>query len=247
VLEAGVLYVPAADGAVVAIEAATGQTRWRVAVGGMVRNTPLVTADRIVVGDWAGHITALARTDGEKLWQVETGAPITADPVRLGNAVLASSRNSKLYLLSLVDGRTVWERFHAGSWVESAPRIDGSEIVIGSSDLRTVRSLDPATGQDRWSTDVLGWTWGTPAVTGDTVFAGSAGATGYPISQDGGMVALDRRTGAPKWRVTLPALAERYVTGIVGSPVVAGNLVLFASQDGVLYALPATAGSDAGK
>ena len=247
VLADGLLYLPAGDGAVVAIDAATGETRWRVVVGGLIRNTPLVTADRIVVGDWAGRITALARTDGAKLWQVETGAPITAAPVRLGHEVLASSRNSKLYRLSLAEGRTTWERFHAGSWVESAPRVDGDEIFIGSSDLRTVRSLDPATGQDRWSTDVLGWTWGTPAVAGDTVFAGSAGATGYPISQDGGMVALDRHTGAPKWRVTLPALAERFITGIVGSPVVAGNLVLFASQDGVLYALPAQTGSDAGK
>ncbi|HLP08281.1 MAG TPA: PQQ-binding-like beta-propeller repeat protein, partial [Opitutaceae bacterium] len=165
--------------------------------------------------------------------------PVTADPVLAGDAVLVSSRDSKLYSLAVADGAVRWERFHAGSWVESAPLLAEGVLYIGSSDLRTVAALDPQTGVLLWSTDVLGWTWGTPAIAGDTVFAGTAGATGYPIAQDGGMVALDRRTGAPKWRVRLAPLADRYVTGIVGSPTVAGALVLFASQDGVLYALPA--------
>ncbi|HLP03346.1 MAG TPA: PQQ-binding-like beta-propeller repeat protein [Opitutaceae bacterium] len=234
----GTVYVPAAAGDVVAVDFASGETRWRANVGGLLRNSVLVAGDRLIVGSWSGRVTALARADGAKLWSFETGQPVTADPVLVGDAVLVSSRNSKLYSLALADGTLRWERFHAGSWVESAPRLVDGVLYLGSSDLRTVAALDPQTGAQHWSTDVLGWTWGTPAVVGDTVFAGAAGAIGYPIAQDGGMVALDRRTGAPKWRVRLAPLADRYVTGIVGSPTVAGSLVLFASQDGVLYALP---------
>jgi len=102
-----------------------------------------------------------------------------------------------------------------------------------------VSCLAAATGSPRWTTDVLGWTWGTPAVTADTVFAGAAGARNYPIAQEGGMVALDRRTGAPRWRMKLPAADGRFVAGVAGSPVVAGGLVLFADQAGRLYAFPA--------
>jgi len=235
----GTLYVPAASGGVVALDAATGAIRWRAAVGGLLRNSVLVADDRLVVGSWNGRVAALSRKDGAVLWTFETGQPVTADPKLCCDAVLVSSRNSKLYCLALADGAVRWDRFHAGSWVESAPLVDSGELLIGSSDLRMVSALDASTGTQHWSTDVLGWSWGTPAATGDTVFAGAAGATNYPIAQDGGIVALDRHTGAPKWRLRLAPLADRYVTGIAGSPTIAGNLVLFASQDGTLYALPA--------
>jgi outer membrane protein assembly factor BamB len=235
----GTLYVPAASGDVVALDSATGALRWRAAIGGLLRNSVLVAGDRLVVGSWNGRVAALGREDGRVLWTFETGQPVTADPKLCGDAVLVSSRNSKLYSLSLADDAVRWSRFHAGSWVESAPLVANGELIIGSSDLRTVTVLDPATGAQRWSTDVLGWSWGMPAATSDTVFAGTTGATGYPIAQDGGLVALDRRTGAPKWRLRLAPLADRYVTGIAGSPTIAGNIVLFASQDGTLYAMPA--------
>lgn len=235
----GVLYIPSAQGEVLALAADTGEIQWRTAVGGLLRASVCVADDRVVVGSWSGRVTTLRREDGATLWTFSTGGPITSAPVRCGDAVLVGSRDSKLYALALNDGSLRWARFHAGSWIESAPRLEDGVLYLGSSDLRTVTALDPTTGAARWSTDVLGWSWGTPAVTAEYIFAGTAGATGYPIAQDGGLVALDRRTGAPKWRVRLAPLADRYVTGIVGSPTVAGALVLFAGQDGVLYALPA--------
>ncbi len=235
------LYVPTADGAVVALDSATGTVRWRTELGGLLRQSVLVAGPRLVVAAWSGRITALSRAEGAVLWTLETGAPATADPVRHGEQVLVSSRNSKLYSLALADGSVRWTRFHAGSWVESAPRVVGDELFIGSSDLRTVTCLDAATGTERWTTDVLGWSWGTPAVAGETVYAGAAGASGYPIAQDGGLVALDRRSGAPKWRKPLPADSRHYVTGIAGSPTVAAGLVLFADRAGELHALPTTA------
>lgn len=233
------LYVPAADGSIVAVATADGSIRWRAPVGGLLRQSVLVAGSRLVATSWSGRIAALARSDGALLWSFETGQPATADPVACGDSVLVSSRNSKLHRLALADGAVRWTRFHAGSWIESAPRLDGGSLFIGSSDLRTVTCLDPETGRERWSTDVLGWTWGTPAVTGELVFAGTAGALGYPIAQDGGMVALDRRTGAPRWRIALQSATDRYVTGIPGSPLVAGTLVLFADRAGTLHAFPA--------
>ena len=241
----GTLYVPTATGEVVAVDADTGSVRWRATVGGLIRASVLIADDKLIVGSWSGRIAALAREDGCALWSFETAQPVTSEPVRCGDAVIVSSRNSKLYSLALADGSVRWSRFHAGSWIESAPLVADGELLIGSSDLRMVSALDPATGTPRWSTDVLGWSWGTPAATPDTVFAGAAGATGYPIAQDGGLVALNRRTGAPKWRLRLAPLADRYVTGIAGSPTLARDLVLFASQDGTLYAMPA--GSAAGQ
>ena len=241
VLAEGVLYVAAADGSVWALTAATGEVRWRVSVGGRLRNRVLVAGDRVVVANWDGRVLALHRDTGAQLWQIETREAATADPVACGDGVLVSSRNSRLYRLRLADGATVWTYYHAGSWVESAPLVADGVAFVGSSDLRVVRAFDPATGATQWSTDVLGWSWGTPVLVGNMVYAGTAGAVGYPIAQTGGLVALDRRTGAARWRVVFPAVAGGYVAGVAGSPAAADGLIFCAGQDGVLYAFPTEA------
>ena len=238
VMADGTLYVASADGTLWALDAETGTPRWQVRVGGLVRTRIAVTGDLLVVTTWAGEVQALQRTDGALRWRFASREAFTADPVVDGDAVLVSSRDSKLYRLRLADGVVAWTYYHAGSWVESAPRVVDGLGFIGSSDLRLVRAFAPETGAPVWETDVLGWSWGTPAVSDDLVFAGAAGAVRYPISMEGGLVALDRATGKPRWRVAIGAMPGAFATGVAGSPVVAGGRVICAGLDGVVYAFP---------
>ncbi len=238
VLADGTLYVTSADGTLWALDAESGTTRWQVRVGGLVRTRVAVTGDLLVVTTWAGEVLALGRGDGAVRWRFASREAFTADPVVVGDAVFVSSRDSKLYRLRVGDGSVDWTYYHAGSWVESAPRVVDGLGFIGSSDLRLVRAFAPETGAPVWEIDVLGWSWGTPAVSDVLVFAGAAGAVRYPISMEGGVVALDRATGKPRWRVAIGAMPGAFATGVVGSPVVAGPRVICAGLDGVVYAFP---------
>ena len=122
--------------------------------------------------------------------------------------------------------------------MESVPRLADGILYIGGSDYRRVSAVDPATGRALWATDVRGLTWGTPLVTADTVYAGTSAQNPAAIHHEGGITALDRHTGAVKWRhvVPLPEKAER--AGYLGSLVLAGGKVIGAAFDGTLVAYP---------
>jgi outer membrane protein assembly factor BamB len=83
-------------------------------------------------------------------------------------------------------------------------------------------------------------------VVGDTVYYGTAGAPQYFISQKASLGALDRQTGALKWRKPIPLLEKGYVSGIAGSLAYADGKILVANLDGTLSAYqiprPAPAG-----
>lgn len=100
-------------------------------------------------------------------------------------------------------------------------------------------AFDPATGKALWMTDVRGLTWGTPVVTSDTVYAGTQAQRAVFLHHEGGIVAMDRKTGAVKWRVTigLPPGADR--AGVIGSLAVAGGTLIAAAYDGTLAGYPA--------
>lgn len=240
VLADGVLYAGAADGGFHAIEASSGRPLWRFAAGGKLRTTALVVGDRVVFGALDNFVYALDRKTGALQWRADAGGAVTTTPVLAGGNLLVGTRGYRLIALRPADGARTWERFQWFSWVESTPRLVDGVLYLGSSDNRTVRALDPADGRTLWSTDINGWAWAQPAVSAGAVFASSAGTADHPSPDppEGSFSALDRRTGALKWRRIVPAQRDVYLAGFVGAPAVAGDRVIVGGLDGVLYAFP---------
>jgi outer membrane protein assembly factor BamB len=118
--------------------------------------------------------------------------------------------------------------------------VDGL-VYVGASDFSRVTALDPATGRARWATPVHGMNWGTPLVTADSVFTGTASQNikGTVIAHVGGIMALDRSTGAPRWQLLAAVPPENGFGGYAGSLALAGDKVIAAGFDGRLIALPA--------
>jgi len=195
--------------------------------------------DKLIAGCHDGSVLVLNRRDGVELARTKLGGPIASAPVVAGDMLIVGCRDYLLYGLRRSDLRIVWRNSYWFSWVESVPRLVDGLLYIGGSDYRRISALDPATGKARWVTDVFGITWGTPVVTADTVFAGTSAQVPAAIAHSGGITALDRRTGAVKWRrvTPLPAGAER--AGYLGSLVFANDKLIGAGFDGVLVAYPA--------
>jgi len=146
-----------------------------------------------------------------------------------------------LYGFHLTDGSVAWRFSYWFSWVESSPVLRDGVAYIGASDFSRVTAFDPATGHAHWSTPVHGMNWGSPLVTADRVFTGTASQNlpGTVIAHAGGIVALDRRTGAVVWRLVSPPAAEGEFGGYAGSLALAGDKVIAAGFDGKLVAFPA--------
>lgn len=239
VVRDGVVYAGSIDGTFHALDMRDGHSLWTYRTGGKIRAAALATGDRVYVGSRDHFVYALDRRTGALAWRFDTGSPVTSPPVlAAGRVVIGTRDKATLFALDAASGQVAWTIFYWTSWVESAPVLVDGVLYAGSSDNCRIRAVDPQTGRVLWVTRVWGGSWGTPLVVGDTVYYGTAGPRNYAIPETPSVGALDRRTGALKWRHTLPFQESEYVSGIPGSLVRAENLVLAASEDGTLTAYP---------
>ncbi|HVZ65360.1 MAG TPA: PQQ-binding-like beta-propeller repeat protein [Lacunisphaera sp.] len=238
----GILYAGSSDGGLYAIDAATGAKLWRhdakaPVYSGIARQG----SDRLLFGTMDGSVVVLDRRDQHEILRAKTGGGVVTTPLVSGDTIVAGSRDYMLYGFNLSDGSVAWKFSYWFSWIESSPVLRDGVAYIGASDFSRVTAFDPATGRAHWSTPVHGMNWGTPLVTVDRVFTGTASQNlpGTVIAHEGGIVALDRRTGAVVWRLVSPPAAEGEFGGYAGSLALAGDKVIAAGFDGKLIALPA--------
>jgi outer membrane protein assembly factor BamB len=239
VIADGVVFVGSGDGGFHAVDAATGARRWRFEGGERIRNGAAIDGEHVIFGS-GGLVFALDRATGREVWRRDVVAPVDATPVVAGDRVFVGNRGGGLYALSSADGAELWRLYFWGSWVESTPVVVDGVLYIGSSDLRRVSAIDPVNGRVLWRSDVYGWTWGTPTIDGDRLYAGVAGGTPYFVPHVASLTALDRSTGAMLWRYPLPEVGGAHQWGIAGSPVVVGRTLVVATLDGSLYGFPLT-------
>lgn len=236
----GILYVGSTDGGLYAIRARTGRKLWRHEAGARIHAAVSLQGDQIFAGCFDGSVIAVDRRSARETFRTKLGGAIVSTPLVVADRIVVGARD---YLLRGLTrrGDLAWQNTYWFSWVESTPRLDAGTLYIGGSDYRRVSALDPKTGRVFWATDVRGLSWGTPVVTADKVFAGTAGQNlaGTVIQHRGGIVALDRTTGAMAWRYESPEAPEATFTGFAGSLVQVNDLVVGAAVDGTLIAFPA--------
>lgn len=228
-----VVYAGGANGEMHAVDAATGALKWRFATGGKIRTGALVDGDRLVFGGDDKLLYALDRATGRELWRFDMQGEVTATPIAFDGAIIVGNRGPGLYSIDAEKGTQNWRLYFWGSWVESTAVIHDGTLYVGSSDLRRVSAIDPATGAIKWRSDVYGSTWGTPLVLGNRVYAGAIGEAPYAIRHVGGFVTLDRATGKALSRYPLPD-AGNFQWGVAGSPVAAGGGIVVATIGGAL-------------
>jgi outer membrane protein assembly factor BamB len=234
----GVVYAGAGDGSFHAVDAASGARRWRFATGDRVRGGAAIAGDRVVFGSGDHFLYAHDRATGKELWKRDTGAAFEDLPLVAGDRVFAGNRGGGLYAFSVATGEPFWKTFFWGSWVESTPTLSGGVLYIGSSDLRRVSAIAPEDGHVLWRTDVYGWTFGTPLVVGDRIFAAASGGEPYFIRHVASLSMLDRASGKLLRRFPLPEVPGAHQWGSAGSPVLAGELVVISTIEGGVMAFP---------
>jgi eukaryotic-like serine/threonine-protein kinase len=231
----GRLYLGTHDGHLVALDPARGARLWDFAAGDSVLAAPAVAGGRVYFGSFDGKVRALDAADGRLVWERETGGAVVSTPAVAGDRLIVGNRAYDLLALDARSGETVWKRYVWFSWVESSATIRDGVAYVGSSDAAALFAFDVATGRRLWASDVYGWAWGQPAVTGDRVFVGTASRHGYLAGHRGGVVAVERASGRPVWRYAVePPPSGAF--GFPGSPAVGAGRVFLGGLDGRVYA-----------
>ncbi|ACB74976.1 Pyrrolo-quinoline quinone [Opitutus terrae PB90-1] len=233
----GVLYVGSPDGGVHAIRARNGRPIWRYDARAPIYAPLGLDGNDLLVGTFDGTVITLDRRSRRESMRTTLGGAVVSTPVVIGDRIVVGARDYLLYGLDR-SGRVAWRNTFWFSWVESTPRVVDGILYLGGSDYRRVSALDPRTGEQKWATDVGGLSWGTPVVSGGTVFAATAGQNiaGTVLKHIGAIVALNRQTGAPLWRHVVPDGPRGGFSGFTGSLLLTEGKLIGAAVDGTLLA-----------
>lgn len=244
-VDAGVVYVANVDETVYALDARTGDLRWRYAhklelgrtasleLFGAPPPVPDPERGQVLCGFSDGFLVALGAQDGTPRWAAEVGEGAYPDliaPPTVGPSGLLVGGYSEPLVSLAFDGRDVQWRLAVGS--ASPYTLDGGVVYHGGADGK-LRRMDARTGEVAWTWDAgVGGTLGEPIVTPAGVLVAASEGTAYLV---------DAEKGALKWSFEPGMLLE----GIAGPLVVEGDTAYVLSNAGVLYALRGRARPDA--
>jgi outer membrane protein assembly factor BamB len=198
----GVVYIGADNGAVVALDGATGNIRWATTVQKAgVDSTPALGADGILyVG--AGHaVVALNAATGAQQWRFETGGDVESAPSLTPDGTLYfGSDDARVYALDAVDGALKWYfDFPDGADTDSSPALGADGTVYIGSDKGSLYAINGRDGTLNWVFQASGEISGAPAIGSDgTVYICSLNSA----KTESVCYAIEKLNGSQRWAVT---------------------------------------------
>jgi outer membrane protein assembly factor BamB len=247
----GLVVFESGDRIVRAVRQTTGEEIWRFRTGpGHSSDTdggehrvpaPVAVADRVVAAGEDGFLAALDARSGKVVWRFDTGAPVRSSPRVFGDTIFVANTSGRLSAVDAAIGRERWrfevppsEGFGAASPATraallSSPAITPNAVLLATGDGGAY-ALDRLTGRVLWT-----HRGGAPSTL---VSPAAARGLAFLGGGDGAVFEADRLDGGDTaWRFA----------GVPGasSATVAGGLVLFGTQSGILFALEAQSGREA--
>lgn len=239
----GTVYIANRAGFLYAVDAASGQQRWRVDAGEYVmRTTPTYHEGSLYVV--AGFDTiALDAETGEERWRSTIRYAGTASPTVAGDEVYVVSQEGWLYAFAIEDGSERWRSSTNGISFGS-PSASGNTLVVGTDRGRVV-GMNRESGRQTWARDFDSSVYTTPVIAGDVVWIVTADGQlrGLGLEDGGDRYALETTSD-----LTVTATDDRVFVpssdgGVYAFDPDSGDVHWFASAGGTIKAGPVRADS----
>ncbi len=194
----GIVYFGSSDGNVYALEADSGELKWKFKTGDVVHSSPAIADGTLYIGSWDTYLYALDAASGNEKWRFKTGEdPVAHNHVGIQSSVAVmdgviyfGSRDSYAYAVDAATGKQIWKFSTGGSWVNNSMVVHDGKAYFATSIPGFMHAVDAKTG-----TSVLDLPTGTP------VFASMALAGGmlYLGNFGGKLTAIDVKSQKPAW------------------------------------------------
>lgn len=255
-----VVIASVVDGEVFGLDAETGELRWRVDLGvgvlpehSMTLGAPLVIGDRVLVGNQR-RFTALDVRSGAIVWERDLvphsdGSGSYVSPSLIAGRVIAMP---KPWIAGYMDldpatGDNTWTNLTTCSNSASAAPVAYGQHAIVIAGSTQICDIDPMTG-DAFvvaTLDGAGFDWGyavsgTPAISGDMLYVATHYGAVYAVNLANREVVWRRAIGLQS-----PIAGVHYHDGddpVMGSPIVAGDVVWVGAADGRVLGLATSDG-----
>lgn len=175
---------------VVARHQADGAVAWRIPF--FDSRTPLVWDNGwLIASITSGTLAAVRASDGEVIWRQNLGVELRTRPALAADRVYVAGTD-RVFALQVESGERLWERRLGGPPNDMLALDD--RIYVGSDD-NFLYCLMARDGEIDWRWRTGGDVIGVPMVDDNRV---------YFVSRDNLLRALDRRSGAQRWKRPLP-------------------------------------------
>ena len=217
----GLIFVGDTTGVLHALNATSGERKWKFDTKGTIDNSPNIDAQtkRVLIGSQRGTLFALEAATGDIVWEYKTEDQIRCFPSITGRHCFVAGCDSYLHVVNLDSGKGN-SRIPLESPTGSTPLLVGDFAFVGTEGKEFL-AID-------WKQEKIIWRFSmkqparSPAAyrEGIVVFGG----------MDRIVYALDAKTGKERWRFNTKGRIE-------GGAVIVGNKVYVPSMDSSLYVL----------
>jgi len=192
------VFFGSGDGYVYALDAASGNLKWKFQTGDVVHSSPAVGGGIVYVGSWDTYFYAIDAVTGAQKWRFKTGDDpvihnqmgIQSSPLLANGLVYFGCRDSNLYALDAHTGEKKWAFNNKGSWVIASPVAKDGKLYFATSDTGLFRSLDAKTGNEIYSLKFIWPLFSSPTIAGSTLYIGS---------EEGKLFAVNLTTQQAAW------------------------------------------------
>ena len=225
----GLVYAAFHTGMVYAVDAASMEQKWDYDLKSTVSGGVAVGNNTVFVGSSNGKLYALDADNGSLKWEFPTKNEVWTTPVVVDGVVYFGSLDHNLYAVDVETHELKWnEPFKTGGSVAASPLVVDGVVYFGSFDNKFY-AVDADTGAQKWVFPNAGnWFWSQAAYNNGTIYAGCL---------DQNVYALDAGNGTMVW-------SKPFDTGslVKASPVIAGGMLVVASEVGKVYGLDLNTG-----
>lgn len=117
-----------------ALDATTGEVRWRRDIGG-TSCEPIVREGSVLVAAHDRMVLRLSAADGKELSRYRTAAPIAAAPTVHDGSLYVGTKDGELWVYDIGSGDVRW-RFDARDAILTSPLIAGEHVVVVCANRR---------------------------------------------------------------------------------------------------------------
>jgi outer membrane protein assembly factor BamB len=244
------LYAASGFGQLAALDAITGETQWKIRLGGPVRGAPAADNTHVVVLTADNQTIALRASDGQTSWEhrgirENAGFFSTVAPIIWQGTVLVAYSSGEVVALNAQTGGTVWtdtlitknrtQAAAAFTGINATPLVqDGAAYLISASGNMLSNAL--LNGRPLWEADVASAQpiWG-------------AGNMLFLLTPQHELVGMLKKNGAVRWVQQLGEYNRRGVdeTPKLFPPMLINGYVVVANVDGTLRRFDALNGEEA--
>ena len=215
------IYGGTVDRKVYAVNLGSGQTQWSSRLGGLIVGGVVVSGDTVYAASSRpeGKVYALDARTGHRLWRTATGA-VGAPLALIDSMLVAETQRGEVIGMTPGTGVIRWRRRVGVARIAAVPADSGTLIVATVDSIFRMQSGDGKVMVRASSpgTILSAWVEHRGALVGGT--------------GDSLVVAIDKRTLQPRWRVSLDA-------PVLTSPARTGDTLYAASRRGTVYRIVA--------